>query len=1040
MPMTMIRNHARPGFVLLGLPIVLAVFLSVSLIRAEEPPIKPVILDAVERVGGPQHPASAKVVTRVLSDGRIEVCLLTDRLQVLCPRLRTFHPDRVRKDRWISSSEVSWQVPLDMDAVVLPPALPPAGEVEGRPEVERVEEEQVEIVKEAVCQPDFDRMMAATWKVNTTKWQGSAFHIGNGLFITAHHVIDGVPPFATLTHGDRAIAVSVLGSDPEVDMALLGVMDGQAIEELAEVALKIPTTEHIGKDVFLVGYPGGGPLTVSFGGIVSRVWEDEILTTSAGGGGNSGGPMFDACGDVVGVLWAGGSVGSFSHSGETLIEKLEELEPAWPPLPTNLPDGVAVPDGLLVWHYGTEPPAEVNCSRANADIWIGVAGDTPRLLSQFTHGLYYLESCSYGYTRVLGYEKRPPPPEDPPEDPAEEATEGNRDSTSEWTATCHAGSIVEDEHIASVVHRSMDDFGALLITTMDLTTDCPIVFNYRVQIDFDPPLERPWGASVDLIDINGARLDGPWQGGYYKTGGNGPDSPTTSQSQAWELPDDFVPAKVVVGIGNRGSSTIDIVLTEPEGPTFSQSLRIAALVDSRSQSVHICLRSGDGPRHCPERNEISLASEVSGEWQVLGRVEWLAEIRSSLLAGEDEEEVESTPVPISRHCALNEDVGQTSWQVSSVSDTGTAVYVGRGQFLVESSIVSAELPWAVVSRGEQSVPTIRVAEDARNGLALLEVMGEHSVSMLEPPIRLGRVSEAQESAPAWLVGYPWGDSKRFTVALGEVTEVTERTFRFPTWGAWYRSGAPVLDPCTYEALGISLGGGSILRAETVSESLQRLRHERQAPSLPETGPPFHGTAALWPYPVYVGTEQPNFGGWICNVRESERHDIYYAIYLANSDSYQLGQVVDGKDDWVRTCGWSGKIFIVEYRSDRVPELLCAAPDRPSHPSSDMAVDFTAPEGVELLQIATFHREPCSEVEYEHPWQDDWTSDLYLSIRVTSDFDLDQIHVDYRDAAGEALNTYSSRFGDVDPDVISWRVNIINDQPVAAVAVRLLVED
>ena len=85
--------------------------------------------------------------------------------------------------------------------------------------------------------------------------------------------------------------------------------------------------------------------------------------------------MFDACGNVIGVLWAGSRVSNFSHSGEVLRATLERLDQPPPALPAP-PPGIVIPDGMVVWHYGPEPPAGVDCVGVEGEWWVGVAGDS----------------------------------------------------------------------------------------------------------------------------------------------------------------------------------------------------------------------------------------------------------------------------------------------------------------------------------------------------------------------------------------------------------------------------------------------------------------------------------------------------------------------------------------------------------------------------------------------------------------------------------------------------------------------------------------
>ena len=151
------------------------------------------------------------------------------------------------------------------------------------------------------CIPNFERMFAATWRVHTTATVGTAFHVGDGRFVTAHHVIDGAPPVVTLTFDDRTVAAAGLGPDPERDVAVPGLIDDDAGTALPALRVRSLDDVRVGNRVYLVGYPASGPVTAATG-TISRVWADELPTSSWSFGGNRGGPLLDGCGDVLGAL------------------------------------------------------------------------------------------------------------------------------------------------------------------------------------------------------------------------------------------------------------------------------------------------------------------------------------------------------------------------------------------------------------------------------------------------------------------------------------------------------------------------------------------------------------------------------------------------------------------------------------------------------------------------------------------------------------------------------------------------------------------
>ena len=202
--MSLTSFRAVAVLTLVGLLIVAATAISPDPLRAQDPQPEPNVADAAAGLDGPQYPLGGRVIWRQHDSGHVEFCFEPDGQEMVCPDSRFARPERLRTDRWTRSSEIAWHVPVDPQRIALPPAISQ---------------------QTGSCDPDLDRMFAATWKVETTRARGSAFHIGGGRFVTAHHVVDGVPPVLALTYGDRSVAAAVLGSDPEHDVALLEVFD-----------------------------------------------------------------------------------------------------------------------------------------------------------------------------------------------------------------------------------------------------------------------------------------------------------------------------------------------------------------------------------------------------------------------------------------------------------------------------------------------------------------------------------------------------------------------------------------------------------------------------------------------------------------------------------------------------------------------------------------------------------------------------------------------------------------------------------------------
>jgi serine protease Do len=148
---------------------------------------------------------------------------------------------------------------------------------------------------------------------------GSGFIIAeDGLIVTNNHVVDNAQS-VTITFADGTTKDAVvLGADPLTDIALLKV---DTNEFLPVVNFGSSQDLRVGDEVIAMGSPFGLSGTVTSGivsatsrNINSGPFDDFIQTDAAINRGNSGGPLFNADGEVVGVNTAifspgGGSVG-----------------------------------------------------------------------------------------------------------------------------------------------------------------------------------------------------------------------------------------------------------------------------------------------------------------------------------------------------------------------------------------------------------------------------------------------------------------------------------------------------------------------------------------------------------------------------------------------------------------------------------------------------------------------------------------------------------------------------------------------------------
>ena len=216
---------------------------------------------------------------------------------------------------------------------------------------------------------------------------GSGFVISaDGFIVTNNHVIEGADEIEIEFYsGDRRPAV-VIGTDPNTDIALLKV----EATDLPFVAFgdSDGPGSRVGDWVMAMGNPLGQGFSVSAGIISARnralsgTYDDYIQTDAAINRGNSGGPLFNMDGQVIGVNTAilspnGGSIGiGFAMSssvvsnvvdqlrefGETrrgwlgvriqdvtpdMVDAIEGLEVARGAMVTDVPEGPALEAGML---------------------------------------------------------------------------------------------------------------------------------------------------------------------------------------------------------------------------------------------------------------------------------------------------------------------------------------------------------------------------------------------------------------------------------------------------------------------------------------------------------------------------------------------------------------------------------------------------------------------------------------------------------------------------------------------------------------------
>lgn len=165
---------------------------------------------------------------------------------------------------------------------------------------------------------------------------GSGFVISEeGLVVTNHHVIDDAESVTVTFNDGTSYEATVVGADPLTDIALLDI-EG---EDHPVVAFGSSEAMRVGDDVVAMGNPFGLGSTVTTG-IVSAKDRNLgsgglnafIQTDAAINRGNSGGPLFNEAGEVIGVNTAiisptGGSAGiGFAVPSDLVEEIVADLE------------------------------------------------------------------------------------------------------------------------------------------------------------------------------------------------------------------------------------------------------------------------------------------------------------------------------------------------------------------------------------------------------------------------------------------------------------------------------------------------------------------------------------------------------------------------------------------------------------------------------------------------------------------------------------------------------------------------------------------
>ena len=164
---------------------------------------------------------------------------------------------------------------------------------------------------------------------------GSGFIIDEkGIVITNNHVIQNAEDILVRVNGDEEYKAKIIGKDPLSDIAVLQI---EAEEKFIPVKFGDSDKSRIGDWVIAIGNPFGLGGTVTSGIISARNrsiglarYEDFIQTDASINQGNSGGPLFNMNGDVIGIntaiLGQSGSIGiGFAIPSNSAVKVINQL-------------------------------------------------------------------------------------------------------------------------------------------------------------------------------------------------------------------------------------------------------------------------------------------------------------------------------------------------------------------------------------------------------------------------------------------------------------------------------------------------------------------------------------------------------------------------------------------------------------------------------------------------------------------------------------------------------------------------------------------
>lgn len=140
------------------------------------------------------------------------------------------------------------------------------------------------------------------YKVMIGNGHGSGFHIGDGTFVTAEHVVHGQLEVELKSIDGRIYKGIVFHTIPEKDLAFIKTVEVPISKtEVSCNSLKV------GEEIWAFGNPLGNEFIKTFGHVggldrSNKTWENIFLADITAAQGMSGGPVFNKFNQVIGVV------------------------------------------------------------------------------------------------------------------------------------------------------------------------------------------------------------------------------------------------------------------------------------------------------------------------------------------------------------------------------------------------------------------------------------------------------------------------------------------------------------------------------------------------------------------------------------------------------------------------------------------------------------------------------------------------------------------------------------------------------------------